>query len=630
MSSEDTAGLSFVEEVLDLLRPRIGSFRADVVPIVDLSGQVHDPECIVVHAAAAAGQNPVPLDAVAAVIECTDELSTDTLQSSYARTEALKLAKKTTEHSGQSGVVDMTTSVVCARRSTLSLEGLASEMAKLNESTSSQQWPDAVGVIDTGLVNYIAYPPGAETGGSYFLAAADTLRDAEPSPLSIVLTARAIGENTLNTLVSLVVARTGMFDPSAGVTDYRELLQGVVARGLPVQRYEYTLSCDLKPVQPAQEVAARLSTELFRISANGELLGSIQFFERQDGGIVVVRGGFPMEPVLIFISMGVPGLSNSSLGFMRNNGTSTSYLLPITRKDFLRGLALLSQRSSNVRIDRDTSRFIIQQTSSEGTSSLFVARLVAGLMEARDWAIEDDGSRRVFDDILDVLLSSLRDARHSASEIQRIWGAHREAVARGLIVQTRGNRLHISESIDRVINRELGAFLLACTRALKNALQKMSTHLGVEIGFIFQSQREFALGLENLRAKDPDLAKYLELARSWTAPLIKARNDLEHKVAPELRVTYDVRARPVSALEPVFEGSSVTSYVEAVLEQVLVLVEEVVIHLLAAKLPPGMSIAETPKQARNLDYPRRFVLTVSKGGRLAWRLPDRIGVFSEA
>jgi hypothetical protein len=382
-------------------------------------------------------------------------------------------------------------------------------------------------------------------------------------------------------------------------------------------------------VQSAQEIAARLNTEQFRISANGKTLGSIQFFERQDGGTVVVRGGFPMEPVLMFLSMAVPALSTSSLGFMRGNGSSTSYLLPITREDFLRGVSLLAQRSSNVRIDRDTSRFIVQQISSEGTSSPFVARLVAGLMEVRDWAIEDDVARRTFDDILEVLLGSLRDARHSAVEVQRIWTTHRDEVASGRVVRIHENRVQVSESIDRAISRELGAFLLACTRALKNALQKMSAHLGVEIGFLFQNSRKYALGLEKLRTEDRDLADYLELGRSWTAALIKARNDLEHEITAEPLVTYDLYARPILALEPVFGRAPVTEYVEVLLEQVLVFVEEVVIHLLAAQLPPGVSIAETPKQARDLAYPRRFVLTVSKGGRVAWRIPRRIGVFNE-
>lgn len=611
------------------LAPLIGDLRIDVASVTDVDGQPLVKDVVVIHDSQAPANFSVPLDSVALVVECFDTLELDMLGELYERTLALKTAEKRERSpSDPLRACDMTTTIIVARDTTGTLDEIALAMARLNATTASQQWPDMIAILSMGVVSYTALLPGAATSGMYFLAAKELDGPAFASPITVQLLVRPTGERTLSAVLSYATARAGVFDPSAGVSNYVALLDGLPSHGLPVATYEFDLSGHLRPLQPQQAFAARLNFESFTITSGKETLGAVKFFPRQDGAVIVVQGRFPIAPILLFLSSVCPSLTAEHTRFIPRDGLSVSYVLPISRADFLRGLTRFAERSGNIRVIRSEPNIVVQKAGDEGTSSPFVARMWAGLMEVRDWAIEDDSKRREFDAFYEHVMAGLRDVREASREISEIWLTHMDAVASGKIVSRRGTQTHFSESIDRPLSRAVDSLLIASTRTIKTALQKLAAHLGRDIGFLFKADNAFRDGVTRLAVSDPELAAYIASARTWTEPLIAARNDLEHALGTTVRIEYAIDQHSVSVVEPKLFGLPLIDSTKLTVERLLCFVEETLAHCLSIRFPAGIGLHEIPLASRDPAFARRYRLTVRPGGLPLWRLPARIGEFN--
>ncbi|WP_440975024.1 hypothetical protein [Pseudoxanthomonas winnipegensis] len=615
------------ELIVSRLAPLIGAMHIQVASVLDRHGQRLLEDCVVIHDAESPTNPSVSLDSVAFVVECYDTLELDMLPGLYERTLALKLAHKERASATPAQAYEMTTTAVVARNTTHTLDEIAAAMGRLNASTVSQQWPDMIAVLSKGVISYTALLPGATASGMYFLAAKEFDGPAHASPMTVQLLVRPTGEKTLNAVLSYAVARAAIFRPTAGVSNYAVLLEGLPTHGLPIETYEFDLSGRLQPLHAQQAFEARLNFESFSIRNGKEALGTVKFFARQDGAVIVVEGPFPIDLILAFLSSVCPAMTVDHMRFIRRDGFSVSYVLPITRADFLRGLSQFAQRSANIRVDRHEPNIVVQQTGNEGTSSPFVARVWAGLMEVRDWAMENDAKRREFDAFYEHVTAGAQDVREARREIQRIWSTHANALAAGTIVSRRGAQTHFSESIDRPLSAAVDTLLIASTRIIKTALQKLTAHLGRDIGFLLRAENAFQTGLTRLAQTDPALAEYLAAARTWTEPLVTARNALEHALAATIKVEYAIDHQSVSVIEPELFGAPLIRSAEVTVERLLCFVEETVVHCLGLKVPASMGIHEIPVAARDANFPRRFQLTVRPGGLPLWELPGRVGEF---
>lgn len=616
------------ELIVSLLAPLIGTLHVQIASVLDRDGQRLLEDCVVIHDAESLARPSVPVSSVAFAVECLDTLELDMLPELYERALALKLAHKERASDTSERAYEMTTIAVVAREATCTLDEIAAAMARLNAATASQQWPDMIAILSKGTISYTALLPGATASGMYFLAAKEFGGPAYAPPITVQLLVRPTGDKTLNAVLSFAVARAGIFNPGAGVANYSALLNGLPTHGLPIETYEFDLAGRLQPLQEQQAFKARLNFESFSIVSGKETLGTVKFFPRQNGAVIVVQGRFPIDPILAFMSSVCPAMTADHMRFIPRDGFNVSYVLPISRSDFLRGMNQFVQRSANVRVERREPNIVVQKIGSEGTSSPFVARMWAGLVEVRDWVMEKDAERQEFDKFFEHVIAGAQDVREAASEIRRIWSIHADDLATGRIVSRYGAQTHVSESIDRPLSAAVDTLLVASTRTIKTALQKLTVHLGRDIGFLFKAENAFQTGLTRLSETDPALAGYLAAARTWTEPLVTARNALEHALAATIKVRYAIDHQSVSMIEPELLGAPLHRSAEATVERLLCFVEETVVHCLALKMVAAMGIHEIPIAARDANFPRRFQLTVRPGGLPLWRLPQRVGEFN--
>jgi hypothetical protein len=192
----DTA-IPLQDAINQLLQPLIGPYKATTAPIVGNDGQTTEAYSTIVYNG---GNEPpaVPVDNVAAVIDCYDELTIETLETAYQRIRVVKSIPKTDRPGPADGDVHMTTGFVVARNSNLTLEKISSEMSRLNESMPSHYWPDAVAVLSTGLVSYSARIPTLEKSGDFFLPMEVTATHSPSPSVWIEKVIRAVGDLTFD------------------------------------------------------------------------------------------------------------------------------------------------------------------------------------------------------------------------------------------------------------------------------------------------------------------------------------------------------------------------------------------------------------------------------------------------
>jgi hypothetical protein len=108
------------EELNRLLAPLIASFRSTMSPILDANGVMTDTYSCVVHEGRGEG-SAVPIGTVAAVIDCYDTLTIENLETAYGRIRAVKSIPKPDRAEPTEGEIHMTTGIIVARNSNMTL-----------------------------------------------------------------------------------------------------------------------------------------------------------------------------------------------------------------------------------------------------------------------------------------------------------------------------------------------------------------------------------------------------------------------------------------------------------------------------------------------------------------------------
>lgn len=554
------------------------------------------------------------------MLDCYEILGIEELRKAYVRVKDLKSAARSPVEPAGPGS-NMTTAVVVARDSPLTLEQISSEMARLNGLSPSYLWTDCVAVLKKGMVNFTVSIPATDRSGDLFLPSQATAVKSPAPSMYVHLTIRATADRTLDKLAALVMKRVEISQPGLDAAKYQRLVEGVPSNGLLIGSYQFNLANELVPMTLEETIASRLPKDRYLITSSGkETLGSIQFREWQDGGVLIASGKFPLDIVLVFLREVVPGLDLENLQIFRGPTSQISYVLPVAERDFTRALELMQSRSSNISIRPDESRILIQKMGDEGTGSPYVARLMLGVMKIRDAVWPDESGRNHFDAKYDPILSGITSARESGREIQKAWDLHQVEVGSGVSVRAAGRHVHVDKSIDRQLKRELESFLNVSARTLKTSLQSLAKDLGIDFGFLFARESTFQAGIARVSSHDAMLSSYLISVRAWSEPLMLLRNDLEHGVIPSPRVTYSIETLPVRVFEPQFAGQPLTQFVSETLDKVCCLVEEMTIFCLQRNLPKGLEISEVAPVNRTADAPERFRLTVSPGGLPAWTM----------
>ncbi len=627
-----TQGVDFHASLISVLNRFLGpSFAACEAKIVDAQGNSTDEFGCVVFIAdtghPATAKNVIPADAVAAVIDVHEEMDLDRLRAAHQRIAQAKRLKKTSAPCSKTGEprTTVTLGVILASHSTVPLESLADELARLNRETPGREWPDMVAVVSAGVISYGVRFPG-EPGLADYLPPAEDAVGTSILPAYILILVRPTADFSFNKMLSFLTAHLALFCREAILPRWDRMLEGVPDKALVMTGFQYDLQGELLPV-PRQFYNDRyLPPPPVRIEdQQGELLCTLQFLPWQDGGVILLRGKLPLEGILFFL--------NSKevlerLQVLRLPDAQISTVLPIKREDFANMLRSF-QAHSNMAVKPDQTGLVVQKIADEGSRSPFMARLYMGVLRLRDEALSDPAERVEFDRLYEVVMASLMNARRAANGIPRLLREHKSRIMSGAAARVDGRTIHINESIDDELRREAEGFINAAVRVLKQGMQGLAKGLHVDLGFLFQGQAAFEAGIASLGTTDVGLADYLQNARQWTEPLVRQRNAVEHQGWVLPRITYSLTNNGIRMEEPLVSGQPVTDFVRFMLDRLCCFVEDVTIHCLRRQLPSMIELTEIPLAAREKEMPTRFRLTLSLAGEPAWRIAYHSSAFEE-
>lgn len=227
-------------------------------------------------------------------------------------------------------------------------------------------------------------------------------------------------------------------------------------------------------------------------------------------------------------------------------------------------------------IGREPPSWKVEHYANIGTSELFVFRFAIEIPRILDASLIMGKER---DDAKEVITTFLLEGLTPAFAHLRTIRKHTSAPPPLM------NRKQAYEDFFRTL-----------WHAYKDLFQKAIRGMGVEIGFLFQSEANFEKGLKSHNV-GPDVADHLRQQRiDWQNDLSRIRNDyLEHRKP----IWEDIkRFYCVEAAEKFFEGVWTTA-------------EEILIGLMQSRFPPMCGLREIPIDKRDPKYPLRFEFVTS-------------------
>jgi hypothetical protein len=305
-----------------------------------------------------------------------------------------------------------------------------------------------------------------------------------------------------------------------------------------------------------------------------------------------------------------------------------SSILPIVQAQFLEMLGKF-QRQSNMIVKPEQPSWTVSKMADEGTSTPFMARLFSGIMRLRDSVYEEGTSKGEFDKPYEVVLMTILNTRATAKEIGDLLSQHTEKIAAGSAAHLQGRAIHVDESIDKELRRNVEDFLGSSVRVLKEGMQKVAAALAIDIGFLFKKRKPFEDGITKLRGTHPALAAYLLEARKWSEQLVESRNSVFHDGWLLPKMGYRAKQGGIEAIEPEISGTPVSKFVDYMMDRVSCFVEDVTAYGLQNKMVPEFSIIEIPLEQRKPENPERFQMALAKGGMSLWSIAYHDTKFDE-
>jgi hypothetical protein len=574
----------------------------------------------------AQGENPqygpvnIVADRVACVLDVSHTLDLEGLRSAYRR---VALAKKLKKSPAAKGILHTTITfgVIFAVTAALPLERLADELDRLNQQTPNAHWPDMVVVASLGLISYAVQFPGEPAISGEFLPPAEGALANYIPAIYVVMIIKPAGGYTFNQMMHILLAHLALFSPGANLPDREAITKGVQNLALTQSAYEFNLSGELRPAPPEHYQGKYLPQRPFLVQdKKGAVLATLQFLPWQDGGVILLRGKLPLEGLMVFLG----GAALKKAGTIKREGLQLSHVLPISEQNFREMLQRI-QRQANMDVRNDPGKFVVQKLADEGASSPFMARLFIGILTLRDTLTGTE--KQNFEAAYHPLITTLLEIRATAKEVSDIYADHVSKIAAGSIVQMHGPTIHIAESIDRQLAKKVDEFLSSATRSFKDRMQRVTSALGVNIGFLYQKAASFERGVAAFAQTDAPLAAYLLEARRWGDKLVEARNGLEHGGWQLPRIVYTENAGTISAAEPTIDGQLLTEFVTQMTDRLICFVEDVTVHCIQSRMAQGMSITQIPLSQRAVEMPARFRPTLTNGGMPLWQIDYHASVF---
>lgn len=604
-----------VRDFLNKLMPK--RFQATAGFVIDVDNQMSNHQDVIIYDAMSSpsyryeeNNQIVSSDAVASIIEVKSVLNKSHLENGYQKiAEVKRLRKRPMNDMDQKATEsDMTTTgtlgIILGFTSDISLEKIAEHCVELNEKYDSAHIPNLIVVVDVGTINYTAeFVGGGKTGD---LAPTGDDEFVIP-PCYVHLVARKDGAFAINRLFTHLISHLAFFPRRPSIPPFNVLLEGTSSVQQHVGLYQYNTERRLIPFpmhRPPKEPGQRPNPVLkIRDRATKKELATMTYIPWQDGGVIRKKGDIPLIGLLVWFTKG------SAPHTMKVKDHELSTVMKVTREEFEKWPEVINRQSNLLAQLEEPFPFEARQIEGmEGTAEPFISRIMLGVMELAKSLSQTEKTE--FDERYSATLDPALQMRNAYRNIRDTIRDHKAALAnRSIVRKSVDPEPLLTERIDTQLRNSTNLFLEMAHQALQGIPVTMK-FFKINIDFLMDNEKRFAIGCEKYEAKIPEVVAYLRKLRpiwidlneqfkkqrfgSWTLPAVR----------------YDSHDNVVTMSEPQVEGKPVTEYIDGLYSVVSLAIEELVAYGFQSMPDEILAIAEIPLGQRNPNVAERFKRTM--------------------
>lgn len=262
---------------------------------------------------------------------------------------------------------------------------------------------------------------------------------------------------------------------------------------------------------------------------------------------------------------------------------------------------------------------VLTKVSSRGLSHALTTRLFFGISQIRDRVIQKEDSKRSFDRVTAPLFDSIWEAGFSKENVQEIIKRHTENVELGKAakIENEGRQITVEEDVSVELRVALKGVFLFGGIAL-SYLNKIATHLGYDIKFLYGNDKEFEQGIKKfLEKNNTEVMRYLvdriRLEREgWYSSFIKLRNEITHKGWELPKIRYGIKdGKPIVIFPNLSPDLTISNGCQFLFNRLFEFTEDVIALLLVTKLPKTYAMLMIPEDKRDGKMPLKYKIVIA-------------------
>ena len=278
--------------------------------------------------------------------------------------------------------------------------------------------------------------------------------------------------------------------------------------------------------------------------------------------------------------------------------------------------------------DQSRPKGVIRKLHGGGSSDPFVARMMMGMFEIRDFIFSQDKERRKFDKLYNPIIQNLQEARYVKDKFLETQQDHVDKIKNGDIARFEENFIKVDETVDFDLNIYFKDFFIRGHIAL-DCLKRLTDHIfDTNIEFFFKADKQFEKGMERFKAKYPGplfeffIEMLVDERQNWFSTFVDMRRKIEHHGFELPKVMYRLEKKKIIPEFPQMNGAETPDTFEVIWENLFSFCEDAVIMMFSSKLPgrTGVSIMHIPENMRDKVKPIKYKISMTPPKELLERM----------
>lgn len=256
---------------------------------------------------------------------------------------------------------------------------------------------------------------------------------------------------------------------------------------------------------------------------------------------------------------------------------------------------------------------VLRKMSNKGLPHPLAVRLIFSIGEIKRFALTDQNTIKNFDKFHQQLVESIWEAGYCKDQVKNIIDSHSKNIESGAVARlVNDHQLNIDEDIDVDVRVAFKGVFIYGSIAL-SYLGKIAKELGYDINFLYGNDKEFEEGIAKFIADNNAslfhfIAGHIREARNnWSNSFLKTRIEMTHQGWQMPEIKYTLKDGKPAVIFPNFaEKVPLSEGVDILYTRLFDFCEDVIVILLATKLPASFAVMHIPEGQRDPAHPVRY------------------------